>query len=119
MKGDDTGVGTAASVSVCLVLTFLTYAGLTGAGLVLERERVGTAADLAALAAAARAHQGEGPACAVAVETVAANGAELDDCALDFHTVTVTAALPSSLLPMTLRAVARAGPAHDPTEEVE
>ena len=119
MRGGDTGAGTAGSVSVCLVLMFLTYAVLTGAGLVLERERVGTAADLAALAAATRAHQGPEAACAVAVDTASANGADLDDCVLDLHTVTVKAALPSSLFPMTLRAVARAGPAHDPTEEVE
>ncbi|MGW8438908.1 Rv3654c family TadE-like protein [Nocardiopsis sp. NPDC055879] len=119
MRGGDVGAGTAGSVSVCLVLMFLTYAVLTGAGLVLDRERVGAAADLAALAAAARAHQGEESACAVAVETASANGADLDDCALDVHTVTVTAALSSSSFPMTLRAVARAGPVHDSTEEVE
>lgn len=119
MRGGDAGAGTAGSVSVCLVLMSLTYAVLTGAGLVLDRERVGAAADLAALAAAARAHRGEDAACAMAVQTAVANGADLDDCALDVHTVTVTAALPSSQLPMTLRAVARAGPVHDPTEEVE
>lgn len=119
MRGGDTGTGTTGSVSVCVVLMFFTYAGLTGAALVLERERVGTAADLAALAAAARAHQGEEPACSIAAETAMANAVDLDDCALDVHTVTVTVASPTSLPSLTLRARARAGPAHDPTEEVE
>ncbi|WP_017606912.1 Rv3654c family TadE-like protein [Nocardiopsis alkaliphila] len=119
MRGGDAGTGTAGSVFVCLVLMFFTYAGLTGAALVLKRERVGAAADLAALAAAARAHQGEEEACSIAAETAMANGADLHDCALHVHTVTVTVASPTSLLPLTLRARARAGPAHDPTEEVE
>ncbi|MBR8741998.1 Rv3654c family TadE-like protein [Nocardiopsis sp. MG754419] len=119
MRSGDAGSGTAGSVSVFLVLMFLTYAGLTGAALVLERERAGTAADLAALAAADRAHEGEEPACVVAAETARANGAELDGCTLDVHTVSVTAALPSALLPLTFRVRARAGPVHDPNQEVD
>ncbi len=112
MRGDDTGSAAVWWVSCCLVSWFLVHTVLTIAAVRLERDRAGTAADLAALSAAARAHQGTEAACAVARETARANGADLDECAVDVHTVTVTVELPSTVLPRTLRARSRAGPAH-------
>lgn len=99
-------------VSCCLVSWFLVHTVLTMAAVRLECDRAGTAADLAALSAAARAHRGTEAACAVARETARANGADLDECAVDVHTVTVTVALSSTVLPRTVRARSRAGPAH-------
>ncbi len=115
----DSGSATVWWISLCLLLWFLTYAVLLTAAARLDRDRAVTAADLAALAAAARAHEGPGPACAVAERTASANGAALDTCELDGLTVAVRVYLPASVLPHEVGARSRSGPAHDPTEEVE
>lgn len=114
----DSGSATVWWISLCLVLWFLTYAVLLTATARLDRDRAGTAADLAALAAASRAHEGAGPACAVARRTAEANGTVLDTCELSGLTVTVTVSFSASALPHAVSARSRAGPAHDPTEEV-
>ena len=118
MRGDDAGTATVWWISLCLVLWFLAYAVLATSAARLERDRAGAAADLAALAAA-RAQQAGDTACAVAGETAEANGATLDSCGLRGHTVTVTVSIPSSVLPRAVGAEARAGPAHEPVEEME
>ncbi|WP_017590143.1 Rv3654c family TadE-like protein [Nocardiopsis ganjiahuensis] len=115
----DGGSATVWWISLCLALWFLTYAVLLTAAARLDRDRAATAADLAALAAAARAHEGAGAACAVAERTASANGAALDTCDLNGLTVTVRVSLPASALPHEVGARSRAGPAHDPAEEVE
>ncbi|GHC97385.1 hypothetical protein GCM10007079_50800 [Nocardiopsis terrae] len=112
MRRGDAGSATVWWVSLCLLLWFVTYAVLLTAAARLERDRAGTAADLAALAAAARAHQGTRAACAAARSTAEANGAALGSCGLSGHTVSVTVTLPSTVLPSTVRARSRAGPAH-------
>lgn len=115
----DSGSATAWWISLCLALWFLTYAVLLTATARLDRDRAATAADLAALAAAARAHEGTAPACAVARRTAEANGAVLDTCEQSGLTVAVTVSFPASALPHEVAARSRAGPAHDPTEEAE
>ncbi|MGH3680628.1 MAG: Rv3654c family TadE-like protein, partial [Natronosporangium sp.] len=75
--------------------------------------RAQSAADLAALAGAARAVAGQTAACARAGEIVAANGARLSHCRLDGLdlTVTVEVAPPAGAgLHRTALATARAGP---------
>ncbi|MGW5879958.1 Rv3654c family TadE-like protein [Nocardiopsis terrae] len=112
MRRGDAGSATVWWVSLCLLLWFVTYAVLLTSAARLERDRAGTAADLAALAAAARAHQGTRAACAAARSTAEANGAALGGCGLSGHTVSVTVTLPSAVLPSTVRARSRAGAAH-------
>lgn len=51
MRGDDTGSAAVWWVSCCLVSWFLVHTVLTIAAVRLERDRAGTAADLAALSA--------------------------------------------------------------------
>jgi hypothetical protein len=55
----------------------------------------------------------------VARQTAEANGAALDTCELTGLAVTVTVSGPATALPHEVTARSRAGPAHDPTEEVE
>ncbi|GAA1463698.1 flp pilus-assembly TadE/G-like family protein [Nocardiopsis exhalans] len=115
----DAGSATVWWISLCVLLWFLTYALLLTAAARLDRDRASAAADLAALAAAARAHEGTGTVCAAARRTAEANGATLDTCELSGLTVTVTVSLPASALPREVSARARAGPVHNPSEEVE
>ncbi|MGY1806105.1 Rv3654c family TadE-like protein [Blastococcus sp. SYSU D00669] len=86
---------------------------LVGAA-VTARHRAGSAADLAALAAAGAAVRGDPGACAEAGALAARNGAELTACAVGADAVvTVTVAVPVRLGPLGLFAAegrARAGP---------
>jgi len=78
--GSDRGVAT---VVVCLcvaALLVVTVLGLRLGGAVLAAQRAGTAADLGALAGAARVLDGAGSACARAAQVVAANGARMTGC---------------------------------------
>ncbi|GCD97203.1 Rv3654c family TadE-like protein [Embleya hyalina] len=81
------------------------------AGAVAARHRAGAAADLAALAAAARFAAGSGPdeACALARRVARAQHVDLTSCHLTdgFAEVRVSAPAPTG----TARATARAGPA--------
>jgi secretion/DNA translocation related TadE-like protein len=60
---------------------------------VVARHRAGSAADLAALAAADRALDGERPACALAARVAAAQGAVLRRCVVVGEVSDVTAAV--------------------------
>lgn len=82
---------------------------------IISRHEAGTAADLAALAAASRAFSGPEVACAAGQDIADANGAELVSCTLSADgvvdvTVTVTVQFGSLGLGVA-RADARAGPA--------
>ncbi|MBM7807180.1 secretion/DNA translocation related TadE-like protein [Geodermatophilus bullaregiensis] len=86
---------------------------LVGAA-VVARHRAGSAADLAALAAASRAVVGDPAACATAGEVAQANGAALTTCAVgDGAVVDVTVEVGVRLGPLGTRratGTARAGP---------
>lgn len=113
-RGDDRG---SASVLVLSLLAVLALVGglLVAAGvLVVTRHRAGSAADLAALAAAARVLDGPGVACAAADRVARAVGASVTGCALQEGgaVVTVEVLPPGGLAALgPARAVARAGPA--------
>jgi secretion/DNA translocation related TadE-like protein len=88
-------------------------AGATVGAAHLAQHRAQAAADLGALAGAARAPQGQAAACVRAAELVAANGGRLTGCTLDGLdlTVMVEAALPPAAGPARPAvATARAGP---------
>ncbi|QVJ01640.1 flp pilus-assembly TadE/G-like family protein [Nocardiopsis eucommiae] len=110
----DAGSATVWWISLSLVLWFLVHAVLLTSTARLDRGRAATAADLAALAAAARVHEGADAACAVARRTAEANGADLDTCDLDGLTVEVTVSRTASSLPHEVIARSRAGPVHHP-----
>lgn len=116
----DTGSATVWWVCLCLLLWSVTLAAAAVAVSRLDRDRATTAADLAALAAAARAVHGPSEACDGARATAQANDASLVSCELHGHTVDVTVTVPSTLLDRDVSARARAGPAHEadtPEEE--
>jgi secretion/DNA translocation related TadE-like protein len=85
------------------------------AAVAVARQRAAAVADLAALAAAQRALEGESVACASASRTAAADGAAVLRCALDGEVAEVLAQVrPPGLLGRLGAATsrARAGPAH-------
>lgn len=90
MKGRDDGFATIVVLALCGVL-----AGAGGMVAVLgqiavARHHAASAADLAALAGAARALEGSTPACTAAATVARRNGATLTSCVLDGLVVTVT-----------------------------
>lgn len=80
--GPEAGVASVSVVAGAAVLLAALLAGVVGADLVGSRSRAGTAADLAALAAAGAALDGAPFACRRAGIVAAANGARLDACAI-------------------------------------
>ncbi len=91
-------------LGVGLAVVLLGAVAATVASAVVARHRAQAAADLGALAGAARAAQGEAAACARAAELVRANRARLVGCRLDGLDLVVTAEVGPA------RASARAGP---------
>ncbi|WP_309223149.1 Rv3654c family TadE-like protein [Micromonospora sp. CP22] len=112
------GGGDRGGATICLLGVGLLFvvAGLFGAGVGtarLARQQARVAADLGALAGAARALQGEPETCTRAGELVVANGARLVRCRLDGLDVLVTTEVVVEPLPgmtRTARATSRAGP---------
>jgi secretion/DNA translocation related TadE-like protein len=108
--------GGAASVwllAVGLVLVAGGMAGATVGAAHVASHRAQAAADLGALAGAARAIEGSAPACARASQFVAANGARLTHCRLDGLDLTVTVEVtpaPAAGIGRAATATARAGP---------
>jgi secretion/DNA translocation related TadE-like protein len=96
------------------VLAVVGAAAVLVAAAVTARHRAGSAADLAALAAAGRAVTGEPDACAVAAEIADRNAARLATCTVEEGgVVAVTVAVPVRLGPLGLYDAtgrARAGP---------
>lgn len=100
-------------LAVGLVLLAAGLAGATVGAAHVAQHRAQTAADLGALAGAARAFQGRPTACARAAQLVAANGARLTGCTLDGLDLTVTvevAPAPATGVGRPATATARAGP---------
>ncbi|WP_443061747.1 Rv3654c family TadE-like protein [Streptomyces sp. NBC_00455] len=90
--------------SLCVVFAALLAMGQS----VASRHRAGGAADLAALAAADRALQGQGTACAAAVRVAGAQGARVVRCTVRGEIADVTAE--ARFGPYAPRVRARAGP---------
>ena len=110
-----------ASVWVLALAGVLAVIGLAAALVamaVVARHRATAAADLAALAAAGGAVEGEADPCAGAAHVAAANGARLRTCAVDPAAVAdVVVGVPVDLGPLGVReatARARAGPVTGP-----
>lgn len=105
-----------ASVLVLAVGVVLVVAGVFGAMIGaahVANHRAQAAADLGALAGAARAIEGPAAACARAAELVTANGGRLTHCQLDGLDLTVTVAVnPATAtgIGRAATATARAGP---------
>lgn len=117
----DSGSATVWWVALGTLLWFATLAAVLTATARLDRDRATTAADLAALAAAAQAVHGPERACTEARVTAEANEASLESCDVSGHTVEVVVSTPSSVLDRTVDAHARAGPVREAvtSEEVE
>ncbi len=111
-KGDDTGSATVWVLAVGLVFVLAAATIALGAAATVARHRAQAAADLAALAAAMRAWDGQAAACDRAAEVSARNGARLVACALDGFDalVTVEVAPAGGAGWADARASARAGP---------
>ncbi|TKJ31952.1 Rv3654c family TadE-like protein [Blastococcus sp. CCUG 61487] len=111
---DERGSATVWVLALAGVLAAVGLALVVLAGAVVARHRAGAAADLAALAAAGRAVRGDEDPCATAARIAAANGARLEECALEpGAAVLVQVGVPVELGPVGERratARARAGP---------
>lgn len=104
------GSATVLVVAMAGVLMFVTVALAAVGGLVAAQRRAQSAADLAALAAAAALDVG---ACAEALRTATANGAGLDGCEVTGAEVRVIVSVAGPTMPgrdVRVRAEARAGP---------
>ena len=113
-RGSATVLVLAAGVLLALAAAVLTSLGAVG----VARHRAGTAADLAALAAAARALSGQDAACTAARSVAHDVGAELRSCTVDGRTAVVVVEVrpPGRLGELgAARSRARAGPATDPS----
>lgn len=129
MISDDRGGGLAwgrdrdrggASIFVLAVGLVLVAAGLAGAAAGaarVGRHQARTAADLGALAGAARAVEGAEAACGRAAQLASANGARMVSCRLDGWEIVVVVQVGVTPLPgltRTATAAARAGPVSIP-----
>jgi secretion/DNA translocation related TadE-like protein len=98
---------------VGLVLVLFSLGGSAIAAARVARHQARVAADLGALAGAARVLEGPGSACARAAAIAAANSARLTSCTLDGFDVQITAVVLVEPLPgltRNARATSRAGP---------
>jgi secretion/DNA translocation related TadE-like protein len=92
-RRDDAGAATVLVLALCSVVLL---AGSVAAGLgavAVARHRAASAADLAALAAAARVLEGRDAACAAATRTARAAGATVRSCRLEGWEAVVEAAV--------------------------
>jgi secretion/DNA translocation related TadE-like protein len=112
IKNDDHGSVTVWLLAVGLVIVLVAAGLAMVGGAVVARHRAQAAADLAALAGAIRAWDGEATACDRAADVSARNGAALLACQLDELDVVVTVEVVPDLLAShgAARASARAGP---------
>ncbi|MDA8370190.1 MAG: flp pilus-assembly TadE/G-like family protein [Nocardiopsaceae bacterium] len=108
--GPETGSGTIWVLTLCLLIWFTAFTVVLVAGIRTDRHRAATAADLAALAGAGQAAQGQDRSCAAARRTAEANGARLVDCALTGLVLQAKVRVPARTWPGTVTARARAGP---------
>jgi secretion/DNA translocation related TadE-like protein len=108
----------AASILVLAMGLVFVAAGVAGAavgGARVARHEARTAADLGALAGAARVIDGDGAACAAAERYVTANGARMTSCAVQGWEIVIHVEKSVTLLshlPRRAQAAARAGPVY-------
>lgn len=108
------GSGSVLVVAVCLVVLLVSVGALAVTGVVLAGHRARSAADLAALAGAARVRDGApGEACAQAGRVASANGATVDACRVAGDVVELRTRVEVAGRLGPARAEARAGPARD------
>jgi secretion/DNA translocation related TadE-like protein len=108
MMSRDRGSATIWALTVGLVIVLFAVAMAQVGFAITARRTAQVAADLGALAGAARAIEGAAAACSRARAYVAANGGELRECRLDGLDLIVTAAVVTRV--GTAVASARAGP---------
>jgi secretion/DNA translocation related TadE-like protein len=109
----DRGSATIWLAGLAGLIGLVTLAALVQGSAVIARHRAATAADLAALAAAARVPEGAGAACAAATEIAARNGGSLTRCVLSGDDVEIDVSRPlvlGRLGSWAALASARAGP---------
>lgn len=109
--GCERGSAAVSGVVAMLLLIIVTITGAQVGAAVVARHRVTGAADLAALAAAARLTDGDGSACEQARRVAEANRSTLDSCAVSGWEVVVQLSAITPFGPVNARA--RAGPAED------
>lgn len=112
-RSRDTGAASVWLLAAGLVLVAGGLAGAAAGAAHIASHQAQAAADLGALAGAARATEGPGAACARAAELVSANGARLTRCRLDGFDLTVTVEVmpaPAAGFGRAAIATARAGP---------
>ena len=108
---DDRGSATVMAAILVSAILAVSLGGTALGSVIVARHRAQSAADLAALAAAAKAPAGEDAACRQAQAVAAAMRARLRDCALIGLDVTVSVAAATGLrMAGDARATARAGP---------
>lgn len=107
----DRGAATIWALAVGMVLVLFAAATAQIGAAVTARREAHVAADLAALAGAARALEGAAVACGRARDYAALNGAGLSACRLDGFDLIVSVTVPTRF--GTATAVARAGPVPD------
>jgi secretion/DNA translocation related TadE-like protein len=108
--GDQRGSASVWLLAVGLVLVAAGLAGAAVGAAHVAAHQARSAADLGALAGAARAVEGPAVACARAAELVAANRAGLVGCRLDGLDLTVTVEVRPAGFARAAHATARAGP---------
>ena len=109
----DRGSATVWLAGLAALIGLVTLVALVHGSAVITRHKAATAADLAALAAAARVPDGAAAACATAKEIAARNGGSLARCALSGDDVEIEVTRPvvlGSLGSWLATASARAGP---------
>ncbi|WP_245777642.1 Rv3654c family TadE-like protein [Lentzea xinjiangensis] len=111
VPGCERGSAALSGVVAVLLLITVTVVGAQVGAAVIARHRVSGAADLAALAAAARLTDGGGSACEQAKRVAEANRSRLDHCAVSGWEVVVEVSAATPFGPVSARA--RAGPAED------
>lgn len=111
VSGSERGSAAVSGVVAMLLLVVVAAAGAQFGAAVVARHRVTGAADLAALAAAARLTEGDQSACEQAERVARQNRAELRSCAVSGWEVVVEVSSVTPFGPVSARS--RAGPAED------
>ncbi|WP_053738801.1 Rv3654c family TadE-like protein [Nocardia sp. NRRL S-836] len=111
VNGGDRGSAAVSGVVAMVLLIVVATAGAQVGAAVIARHRVTGAADLAALAAAARLDEGDRQACEQAQRVALQNGGELRACAVNGWEVVVEVSAATPFGPLSARS--RAGPAED------
>lgn len=111
-SASDRGAATVLVLGLVAVLLAMTVGGMVLASAVVASHRARLAADLAALAGAARLRDGAAVdrACATAHRVAGINDADLVSCVGDGLTLEVTVAVTAPVWPEPARARAKAGP---------